>query len=305
MTAFCVVGRRGRRLRIVDGDFSLVGDEPRRIFDGVVHRGRIAGEAVFRRKGHLAGSGIDAPGSFTRYGEACDFVAVVVNEAYGSRIEIVFRIGVVGGNVDRDGLAALTAFGVVGRRGRRLRIVDGDFGRVMMIPPAPGYYRYFYLIEISLMQRCVDIDLVIPSFPIETGILPSKLRLFQRCLDIRFRVVRLQGVMIFRRLGVGLLFVVIIIKSLLRGHTVDIALFQGGFHIVFPGGTQGVRHDTTLSIHHQLPRIDRVTGMDLPQVPFTVFGVVQTHQFLQVTYDFFHDCSLLALSDDVRCRCIR
>ena len=88
---------------------------------GVLHRGRVTGEAFVRRKGDFAGGGVNRPRAFAGDGQAGDRLAVGADQFDALRIDgvVALRVGVVGEDVNGDRLA-FGAFGGISVGNRRV-----------------------------------------------------------------------------------------------------------------------------------------------------------------------------------------
>ena len=101
-------------LRIVDRDFSWVGNQTRAVFNGVVDRRWIAFEVRFWREGDRTRGRIDRPSAFARHHQGFTTVGAAHN-LYRARIEVAVGIAVVFNHVHHHWVAQSAAGGVIGR----------------------------------------------------------------------------------------------------------------------------------------------------------------------------------------------
>ena len=115
---------------VADADFALVAaGVAQTVAQGVFDRVGVAFfEALQRGEGDVAATA-DAPGALFVHHEGADFLAVLVNQFDGVGVNVALRVGVVFGDVDGGGIAALGDNAVIFEmRFVGIRIRVGDAG---------------------------------------------------------------------------------------------------------------------------------------------------------------------------------
>ena len=110
---------------VADADFALVATGvTQTVTQGVFDRVGVAFfEALQRGEGDVAATA-DAPGALFVHHEGADFLAVLVNQFDGVGVNVALRVGVVFGDVDGGGIAALGDNAVI----FEMRFVGSGFG---------------------------------------------------------------------------------------------------------------------------------------------------------------------------------